>query len=317
MPVGSSPGGQLLSLPLHKKELKVALSYLRLMTDNADDESVRQAVKNPKRGIGDAALKRLLQHGQSNGISLLEAFEQAEQAGSSAKVQKAIRGFLKMSRQISEFQSLDAPAAVEACLDKSGYMKELRSEVNEDRLANIASLVETAGRFESVDELVQELNRINDLKSQPKPKTASLFETMTIERVTLEDALHLLSLPRTVGVDPADDVAITVQNGPYGPYLMKDGESRSLGNEEQLFTVTLEECLQLLAMPKKYGRARAKPPLKELGKDPNSGNPILLKDGRYGLYVTDGKTNASLKSWDSVEELTEQRAVELLAERRE
>ncbi len=317
MPVGSSPGGQLLSLPLHKKELKVALSYLRLMTDNADDESVRQAVKNPKRGIGDAALKRLLQHGQSNGISLLEAFEQAEQAGSSAKVQKAIRGFLKMSRQIAEFQSLDAPAAVEACLDKSGYMKELRSEVNEDRLANIASLVETAGRFESVDELVQELNRINDLKSQPKPKTASLFETMTIERVTLEDALQLLSLPRTVGVDPADDVAITVQNGPYGPYLMKDGESRSLGNEEQLFTVTLEECLQLLAMPKKYGRARAKPPLKELGKDPNSGNPILLKDGRYGLYVTDGKTNASLKSWDSVEELTEQRAVELLAERRE
>ena len=101
---------------------------------------------------------------------------------------------------------------------------------------------------------------------------------MTIERVTLEDALQLLSLPRTVGVDPADDVAITVQNGPYGPYLMKDGESRSLGNEEQLFTVTLEECLQLLAMPKKYGRARAKPPLKELGKAPNSGNPILLKD---------------------------------------
>ena len=120
-----------------------------------------------------------------------------------------------------------------------------------------------------------------------------------------------MSLPRTVGTDPADGVEITVQNGPYGPYLLKDGESRNIQNEEQLLTITLEECLQLLAVPKKFGRRAAKPPLKELGKDPNSGQPILLKDGKFGPYVTDGKTNASLKSWDSVEALTEQRAVEL------
>jgi DNA topoisomerase-1 len=195
----------------------------------------------------------------------------------------------------------------------------LRSEGKEERLININSLMKVSNEFETISELVAELNRIDELKSQPKPKTASLFDTMTIERVTLEDALELLSLPRTVGTDPSDGTEITVQNGPYGPYLLKGGESRSLHpayKEEQLFTITLEECLQLLAMPKKFSRAKAKPPLKELGKDPNSGNPILLKDGKFGHYVTDGNTNASLKSHDSVEELSKERAVELLAEKR-
>ena len=205
---------------------------------------------------------------------------------------------------------------MQSCLEKSGYLKDLHRGDNEDRLTNINSLIETSRVFDNVVELVDELGRIDELKNQPKPKTASLFQTMTLERITLEEALELLSLPRTVGTDPADGVEITVQNGPYGPYLLKDGESRNIQNEEQLLTITLEECLQLLAVPKKFGRRAAKPPLKELGKDPNSGQPILLKDGKFGPYVTDGKTNASLKSWDSVEALTEQRAVELLAEKR-
>ena len=119
---------------------------------------------------------------------------------------------------------------MQSCLEKSGYLKDLDRGDNEDRLTNINSLIETSRVFDNVVELVDELGRIDELKNQPKPKTASLFQTMTLERITLEEALELLSLPRTVGTDPADGVEITVQNGPYGPYLLKDGESRNIQN---------------------------------------------------------------------------------------
>ncbi|MEZ5246505.1 MAG: type I DNA topoisomerase [Acidimicrobiales bacterium] len=149
-----------------------------------------------------------------------------------------------------------------------------------------------------------------------KPKTASLFQTMTLERVTLDDALQLLSLPRTVGADPVDGEVITVQNGRYGPYLLKGKDSRSLQTEEQLFTITLEECLAILAQPKRGRGQTAKPPLREMGPDPESGNEMVVKDGRFGPYVTDGEYNASLRKGDTVEELTIERAAELLADRR-
>ena len=150
-----------------------------------------------------------------------------------------------------------------------------------------------------------------------KPKFASLFKTMELETVTLDQALMLLSLPRTVGADPADGVEITVQNGRYGPFVRKGSESRSLAGEDQLFTVTLEECLALLAQPKSRGRAAAPAaPLRELGDDPVTGRAVVVKDGRYGHYVTDGEVNASLRSGDTVEELTLDRACDLLAERR-
>ncbi len=149
-----------------------------------------------------------------------------------------------------------------------------------------------------------------------KPKTASLFSTMTLERVTLEDAEQLLSLPRSVGVDPADGVEITVQNGRYGPYLKKGTDSRSLETEEKLFTVTLDECLVILAQPKRRRGQTAKPPLRDMGEDPETGKPMVVKDGRFGPYVTDGETNASLRKGDTVEELTVDRASELLADRR-
>ncbi|MBZ6232499.1 type I DNA topoisomerase [Streptomyces olivaceus] len=152
-------------------------------------------------------------------------------------------------------------------------------------------------------------------KNAVKPRTASLFKSMSLDTVTLDDALRLMSLPRVVGAD-AEGVEITAQNGRYGPYLKKGTDSRSLQTEEQLFGITLEEALAIYAQPKQRGRAAAKPPLKELGTDPVSEKPVVVKDGRFGPYVTDGETNATLRSGDSVEEITPERGYELLAEKR-
>ncbi|MDI3389614.1 type I DNA topoisomerase [Streptomyces sp. B-S-A8] len=152
-------------------------------------------------------------------------------------------------------------------------------------------------------------------KNAVKPRTASLFKSMSLDTVTLDDALRLMSLPRVVGTD-AEGVEITAQNGRYGPYLKKGTDSRSLETEEQLFAITLEEALEIYSKPKQRGRAAAKPPLKELGEDPVSGKPVVVKDGRFGPYVTDGETNATLRAADSVEEITAERGFELLAEKR-
>jgi len=151
-----------------------------------------------------------------------------------------------------------------------------------------------------------------------KPKMASLFKTMDLSRITMQDAAKLLSLPRVVGVDPADGVTITAQNGRYGPYITKGKESRTLVSEEQLFDITVEQALALLATPRQYGRRGApKPPLREFGNDPVSSKPIVAKEGKFGVYVTDGETNASLTRSDRLEEMTPERAHELLAIRRE
>ncbi|MCH6169858.1 type I DNA topoisomerase [Pseudonocardia alaniniphila] len=154
--------------------------------------------------------------------------------------------------------------------------------------------------------------------AKPKPRTGSLFKDMSTETVTLEDALRLLSLPRLVGTDPESGAEITAQNGRYGPYLKRGTDSRSLATEEQLFTVTLDEALEIYKQPKQRGRrtAAATPPLRELGADKSTGKPMVIKDGRFGPYVTDGETNASLRKGDSVEEISDERASELLAERR-
>jgi DNA topoisomerase I len=152
--------------------------------------------------------------------------------------------------------------------------------------------------------------------SEEKPRTASLFASMDPGTVSLEQALRLLSLPRTVGVDPSDGEEIVAMNGRYGPFIKKGSESRSLESEEQIFTLTVEEALALLAQPKQRSRRAVAAPLRELGVDPASGKPILVKDGRFGPYATDGETNASLRTGDTVEGLTLERAAELLAERR-
>lgn len=151
----------------------------------------------------------------------------------------------------------------------------------------------------------------------PKPRTGSLFRSMDLETVTLEDALKLLSLPRVVGVDPTTNEEITAQNGRYGPYLKRGTDSRSLATEDQIFTITLDEALKIYAEPKRRGRqAASAPPLRELGNDPVSGKPMVIKDGRFGPYVTDGETNASLRKGDDVLTITDERASELLADRR-
>ncbi|HEY0118506.1 MAG TPA: topoisomerase C-terminal repeat-containing protein, partial [Cellulomonas sp.] len=155
------------------------------------------------------------------------------------------------------------------------------------------------------------------LAAAPKPRTASLFKSMTVDGVTLADALTLLSLPRVVGAHPETGEEITAQNGRYGPYLKKGTDSRTLPSEEALFEVTLDEAVAIYAQPK-YGpgRAAAAAPLAELGDDPDSGRPIVVKDGRFGLYVTDGITNRTLPKDATAETVTREQAIELLAIKR-
>ena len=160
-----------------------------------------------------------------------------------------------------------------------------------------------------VTEVIEEEN------GKAKPRTGSLFASMDLETVDLEQALRLMSLPRVVGTDE-DGIEITAQNGRYGPYLKKGTDSRSLESEDQIFSVTLEEARAIYAQPKQRGRAAAKPPLAELGPDPVSGRPMVIKDGRFGAYVTDGETNATLRRGDEIETITAERAAELLAEKR-
>jgi DNA topoisomerase-1 len=151
----------------------------------------------------------------------------------------------------------------------------------------------------------------------PKPRTGSLLRSMDLQTVTLDDALKLLSLPRVVGVDPESGEEITAQNGRYGPYLKRGKDSRSLSTEDQIFDITLDEALKIYSEPKRRGRQGASaPPLRELGTDPASGKQMVIKDGRFGPYVTDGETNASLRKGDDVLSITDERAAELLADRR-
>jgi DNA topoisomerase-1 len=187
-----------------------------------------------------------------------------------------------------------------------------------------------AGRFGpyvQLGEMPEGTGKAGKVKPEDKPRTASLFKTMTVERVTLDDALQLLSLPRLVGIDPADGGEVRAQNGRYGPYLTKDfvdpetgaakTETRSLENEEQIFTVDLPKALTILAQPKRGRNQTASAPLRELGVDPISEKQMVIKDGRFGLYVTDGEVNASLQKADQLETITDERAAELLQARRD
>ena len=165
-----------------------------------------------------------------------------------------------------------------------------------------------------VDKKTGELKKPRKKKDAPKPKTASLLSTMSLDTITIEDALKLMSLPRTLG--DYEEVPITVQNGRYGPYMTHGTDSRTLTSEDQLFAITLDEAIELYKQPKVRRRGVAKPPLKDLGIDPASQKAVLVKDGRFGIYITDGETNATLRRGDNVEFLTLERGLELLAGRR-
>jgi len=165
-----------------------------------------------------------------------------------------------------------------------------------------------------VDKKTGELKKPRKKKDAPKPKTASLLSTMSLDTITIDDALKLMSLPRTLG--DYDAVPITVQNGRYGPYMTHGTDSRTLTSEDQLFAITLDEAIELYKQPKVRRRGVAKPPIKDLGIDPASQKPVLVKDGRFGIYITDGETNATLRRGDNIEFLTLERGLELLAGRR-
>ncbi|MCX6419085.1 MAG: type I DNA topoisomerase [Actinobacteria bacterium] len=149
-----------------------------------------------------------------------------------------------------------------------------------------------------------------------KPRTASLFASMHLDTVTLEDALRLLSLPRVVGVDPSDEQEIMVQNGRYGPYLKKGTDSRTIASEDLIFAITLDEALAIYAQPKQRGRRAAAPPMRDLGIDPSTSKPVVIKEGRFGPYITDGETNATVPSSADPMTLSVDRAFDLLAAKR-
>jgi DNA topoisomerase-1 len=149
-----------------------------------------------------------------------------------------------------------------------------------------------------------------------KPRTASLFSSMNLDTVSLEDALALLSLPRVVGIDPSDEQEITVQNGRYGPYLKKGNDSRTIASEDLIFAITLDEALAIYAQPKQRGRRAAAPPMRDLGIDPSTNMPVVIKEGRFGPYITDGETNATVPSSADPMTLSVDRAFDLLAAKR-
>jgi DNA topoisomerase-1 len=154
-----------------------------------------------------------------------------------------------------------------------------------------------------------------------KPRMSSLFSTMALDRITLEEATKLLQLPRSLGNDPADDKEIVANNGRYGPYVVKEKDFRSIESEEQLLTITLDQAAKIFSEPKVFKRGgrnmAAAGPLREFGTDPVSERPVVAKDGRFGVYVTDGETNASIGKGDRIEEMSPPRAFELLAIRRD
>jgi DNA topoisomerase-1 len=152
--------------------------------------------------------------------------------------------------------------------------------------------------------------------SKEKPRTASLFASMSLDTVTIDDAVRLLTLPRVLGESDGEEVVAS--NGRYGPYVKKGSETRSIDSEDRLLSISLAEALEVLAQPKQRGRRQgaAKGPLRELGADPATDRPVVVRDGRFGPYVTDGETNATLRRGDTVESVTLERAAELLADKR-
>ena len=224
------------------------------------------------------------------------------------------RKFANIPEQMAP-DELTLPVAIELLAKPSGERK-----LGVDPETGL-EVIAKSGRFGAYitevypEEVVEEgAKKKRKKKDAPKPKTASLLSTMSLDTVNLSDALRLLSLPRTLGTYQ-DDV-ITVQNGRYGPYMKHGADSRTLTSEDQLFSIGLEEAIEIYKQPKVRRRGVAKPPLKELGKDPQTQREVIVKDGRFGVYVTDGETNATLRRGDAVELLTLERALELLAGRR-
>lgn len=224
------------------------------------------------------------------------------------------RKFANIPEQMAP-DELTLPIAIELLAKPSGERK-----LGVDPQTGL-EVIAKSGRFGAYitevfpEDIVEEgAKKKRKKKDAPKPKTASLLSTMSLDTVDLSDALRLLSLPRSLG--SYENEVITVQNGRYGPYMKHGTDSRTLTSEDQLFSIMLDEAIEIYKQPKVRRRGVAKPPLKELGKDPQTDKEVIVKDGRFGVYVTDGETNATLRRGDAVELLTLERALELLAGRR-
>ena len=323
-----SPEGRVMALPKSKKEIKVALAFLRLAEGRLDPSGAKQILNVPKRdGLGPAVIKRIMVATEA-GRPVLDVLRTAGDlgipsttkdgvlSGQGKKTAASIKAFLKFGKKLAARSSEGPRAVLESAIDLSGYGAKISAlEDGEDRKKNLDALAETLDYFDDLEAFVDELDRQSDQDNLPKPKTQSLFKTMTFERITLDDALQLLSLPRVVGADPADGVEITVQNGKFGPYLKKGSDTRSLENEEQLLTISLDECLAVLARPKKKGKNAPKV-VRDLSRDQETEKLMFVLEGKFGFYVTDGEVNASLPLGVTPESLTDERASELLAERR-
>jgi len=215
------------------------------------------------------------------------------------------------------------PANGKMIVSKDGrygpYVTELEPEAPETANASPEEIVQTVdpatGEVIETSPAPKKKPAKKKAPAAAKPRTASLFKSMDPATVDLETALKLLDLPRVVGQDPETGADITAQNGRYGPYLKKGTDSRSLDSEEQIFDIELPAALEIFAQPK-YGARRPSSALKEFEADPVSGKPIKVRDGRFGAYVTDGDTNATIPRGEDVDDLDFERAVQLLADKR-
>jgi DNA topoisomerase I len=340
----STKEGRLIKLPHHRKPCKVAMAYMRMLIDSESNEAILEVINAPKRGVGKASLDKLVANAEENSESLLQAFKKASDLGIKGNALAGINEFLDVIAYLDGLKSERPDELVRNILQKSGYWAEIETGASpEANIEILENFVQVIAEFDSAEAVVDEFSALQALKDLPKPKTSSLFKFMTVEDVTLEEALALLSLPREI-IHPFCGNPIIISNGPFGPYLkhtcddgpnLNDGpddgpdelisaedlkifgksETRSLDNEDQLLSLTLEEAVKKLKEPKKFGRM-AKAPLQEFGKDPDSGNMVSLKDGKFGPYVTDGEYMASLALGDIPEDLTFDRALELLAEKK-
>lgn len=343
-PPMSSKEGRLMKQPHHLKIIKVACSYLQVAANPDDNNAMKIILNEPKRGIGKRSIENIENIAETEGISLKEAL--ANQKLLKDKPAKAVR---KLIRNLDSWESKNVEEPVgfrlrELLIDV-GYWKEIsRMDKAEDKIKILENLLATLNEFSSIESILTTLSERQELKDAPKPTTASLLEMMSAENITIEDAINVLSLPRElpikemiiVEIDPPPkkgessfkllkDEMITVHNGPFGPYIRVEGDdcgvqTRSI-SEDDIFSIDLDACLSLLATPKKFQRRQTKTIiLKDTeGKpavDSVSGKPIEVKTGKFGPYVTDGTTNASLQLGDSIEQITGERAKELLADRR-
>ena len=343
-PPMSSKEGRLMKQPHHLKVIKVACAYLQAAANPDDDNAIKIILNEPKRGIGKKSIENIEHIAANEAISFKEAL--AQQKLLQDKPAKAVRKLIK-NLNSWETNNIDEPVGfrLRELLIDAGYWKQIsRMDKAEDKIKILENLLATLNEFSTIENILKTLTERQELKDAPKPQTASLLEKMSAENITIEDAINVLSLPRelpiqetiTIEIDPPPkkgeakfkllkDEMITVHNGPFGPYIRIEGDdcgvqTRSI-SEDDIFSIDLDGCISLLATPKKFQRRQTKTIiLKDNdGKpaiDSVSGKPIEVKTGKFGPYVTDGTTNASLQLGDSIEQITSERAKELLADRR-